>query len=343
MVMRHPETIAPTLDLDLVKKLVGESTTSTPPPAGFDPMTAPQAELLALGFPSRPDPGFQPAEYAIWQDMFAAPLEFSDFAFDILPSFIAQSRGFFGQLPRLQTSGNWSGAYITPRDGTVFRTIWGRWKVPVPALPPGGVAADKYRSSTWIGFDGQRLYFKSTLPQIGTAQAINEVTGAAEYSAWWQWWVRNDIGQAVPITLTGFAIQDGNRIRCYMKVSKNRRKVFFLIKNRSTGQLKHFVQRAPLAYLHHRFTVTGATAEWVTERPADAPNPTPLPLPNYGTVDFRHCGASAINRDTGARVERSLSAARLIDMYIVKQNPERTAKISIAKSFDETEFFTRYQ
>jgi hypothetical protein len=343
MVMRHTETIAPTLDLDLVKKLVGESTTSSPPPAGFDPMTAPQAELLALGFPSRPDPGFQPAEYAIWQDMFAAPLEFSDFAFDILPSFITQSRGFFGQLPRRQTSGNWSGAYITPRDGTVFRTIWGRWKVPMPALPPGGVAADKYRSSTWIGFDGQRLYFRSTLPQIGTAQAINEATGAAEYSAWWQWWVRNDIGQAVPITLTGFAIQDGNRIRCYMKVSKNRRKVFFLIKNRSTGQLKHFVQRAPLAYLHHRFTVTGATAEWVMERPADAPNPTPLPLPNYGTVDFRHCGASAINRDTGARVERSLSAAKLIDMYIVKQNPERTAKISIAKSFDETEFFTRYQ
>jgi hypothetical protein len=30
-------------------------------------------------------------------------------------------------------------------------------------------------------------------------------------------------------------------------------------------------------------------------------------------------------------------------MYIVKQNPERTVKISIAKPIDETEFDTRYQ
>ena len=337
--MRYTETFAPTLDIDRMKKFVADSTRSAPPPAGFDPMTASQAQLLALGFPSRPDAGLQPAEYAIWQDMFAAPLVFTDFAFDILLSFMVQSRGFSGQ----QTSGNWSGAYIMPRDGTVFRSIWGRWHVPAPVLPPGGVAADKYRSSTWIGFDGQRLYFRSTLPQIGTAQVIDEATGAPAYSAWWQWWVRDDVGQAVPITLTQLDIQPGNRIKCCMKVSKNRKKVFFLIKNAATGHLQHFVQHAPPVYGQHRFTVTGATAEWVMERPADAPNPTPLPLPDYGKVDFSHCGASAINRDTGAKVERSLSAARLIDMYIVKQNPERTVKISIAKPIDDTEFDTRFQ
>src|SRR5258705_12575009 len=238
MVMRHPERLHPEFDLDALKRIVGESITGHLPPEDLDPLAAPQAELLALGFPSRPDPAFQPAEHAIWQDMFAAPLVFTDFAFDILLPFTVQSRGFGGQLPRRQTSGNWSGAYITPRDGTVFRSIWGRWQVPTPVLPPGGVAADKYRSSTWIGFDGQRRYFRSTLPQIGTAQVIDEVTGAAVYSAWWQWWVRNDIGQAYPITLPGFAIQANDRIKCYMKVSKNRRKVFFLIKNSSTGQLK---------------------------------------------------------------------------------------------------------
>src|SRR5260370_17032136 len=172
MVMRNSERLHPEFDLDALKRIVGNSITSHLPPEDFDPLAAPQAELLALGFPSRPDPGFQPAEYAIWQDMFAAPLEFTDFAFDILPSFMVQSRGFFGQLPRRQTSGNWSGAYITPRDGTVFRSIWGRWHVPTPVLPPGGVIADKYRSSTWIGFDGHRLYFRSTLPQIATAPLI---------------------------------------------------------------------------------------------------------------------------------------------------------------------------
>jgi hypothetical protein len=42
-------------------------------------------------------------------------------------------------------------------------------------------------------------------------------------------------------------------------------------------------------------------------------------------------------------VARSLSAAKLIDMYVVRQNPERTVKISIAKPIDETDFRTRYQ
>jgi hypothetical protein len=42
-------------------------------------------------------------------------------------------------------------------------------------------------------------------------------------------------------------------------------------------------------------------------------------------------------------VERSLSAAKLIDMYVVKQNPERTAKISIAKPLDSTEFLTHFR
>src|SRR5882762_694829 len=343
MDMSHTETIASEFDLDILKKLVADSITSSLPPVGFDPMTAPQTELLKLGFPSRPHPEFQPAEYAVWQDMFAPPLEFTAFAFDILPDFTAQSRGFFGQLPRRQSSSNWSGAYITPRDGTVFRTIWGRWRVPTPQLPPGGVAADKYRSSTWIGFDGQRRYYRSTLPQIGTAQHINEATGAPQFSAWWQWWVRNDLGQAYPITITGFPVHAGDLIKCYMKVAKNRSKVSFLIRNVTTNQFRHFAHGAPPTSWHRPFMVPGATAEWVMERPADAPDPTPRPLADYGTVKFRKCGASAINPDTLAKVERSLSAARLIDMYVVEQNPERTVTISIAKPIDETEFRTRYQ
>jgi hypothetical protein len=40
--------------------------------------------------------------------------------------------------------------------------------------------------------------------------------------------------------------------------------------------------------------------------------------------------------------ERSLSAAKLIDMYAVKRNPERTATISIAKPPATTEFLTRF-
>jgi hypothetical protein len=68
-----------------------------------------------------------------------------------------------------------------------------------------------------------------------------------------------------------------------------------------------------------------------------------LQLPDYGTVNFHDCGATAINIHTAAMEERSLSAARLIDMYVVKQAPERTEKISIAKALGPTEFLTYFR
>jgi len=53
--------------------------------------------------------------------------------------------------------------------------------------------------------------------------------------------------------------------------------------------------------------------------------------------------AMAINMDTGAIVERTLAGARPIDMYVEKQNLERTVKISIAKQLDLTEFLTHFR
>ena len=35
---------------------------------------------------------------------------------------------------------------------------------------------DEYKSSCWVGLDGQRAYADSTLPQIGTEQSINKVS-----------------------------------------------------------------------------------------------------------------------------------------------------------------------
>jgi Peptidase A4 family len=335
----------PRLNQDILINIIRASITSVLPPRGFDPLAASQEELRELGFPARPNPALRPAEYAFWQEMFARPLEFEAFDFDFLPLFTTQSRGFFGQLPRRQTSFNWSGAYITPRDGTVFSSIWGKWQVPTPNLPPGGLPGDKYRSSTWVGFDGQRRYYRSTLPQFGTAQNIDPILGAPtrEFFAWWQWWVRNVVGQAYPTKLLVPTIHAGDLIMCLMQVANDRAGVSFAITNLTTGRAVQFFQGAPPNIWAQPFRVSGATAEWVMERPADAPNPTPLQLPDYGTVDFRDCGAMAINMNTGTTVERSLSAAKLIDMCVVKQNPERTAKISIAKPLDTTEFLTYFR
>jgi hypothetical protein len=342
--MRYEERPRPPIDLDALKRIVGDSITSHVPRAGFDPLTAPQEALMELGFPRRPDRALRPAEYAFWQEMFAPELTFQAFAFDILPFAATQKRAFFAPLPRRQTSFNWSGAYIMPRDGTEFLSMWSQWRVPTPNLPPGGAAAGKYRSSTWIGFDGQRRYYQSSLPQIGTAQNINPVMGVPtrSYYAWWQWWVRDVAGQTF-MPLAEPKIHAGDLVSCYMQVANTRTAVSFVITNLTTGVTMPFTQGAPPDAWNLPFKVSGATAEWVMERSSDPPDPAPLELPDYGRVDFTDCGATAINMNTGATVARSISAAKLIDMYVVRQNPERTVKISIAKPIDETDFYTRYQ
>src|SRR4030081_969781 len=110
MAMRYREMMRPLLDLDALKKIVRESITSHVPPVGFDPLTAPQEVLMELGFPRRPDRALRRAEYAFWQEMFAPKPIFQAFDFDILPLAATQKRAFVAQLPRRQTSLNWSGA-----------------------------------------------------------------------------------------------------------------------------------------------------------------------------------------------------------------------------------------
>jgi hypothetical protein len=344
MAMSDKQGPSPKLDPEALNDVIWDSVTSGLPPTGFDPLAASQQQLAKLGFPKRPNPALQPAEYAFWQKMFAPPFQFEAFKFKILRHITIQSRGFSGQLAPQQTSPNWSGAYITPRDGTVFSSIWGMFQVPTPTLPPDGTGA-KYRSSTWIGFDGQRQYYMSTLPQFGTAQNIDVAMGVptTSFFAWWQWWARGITSQTFPIKLVAPEIHAGDLIMCFMQVATDRAGVSFVIKNLTTGRVVQFSQGAPPPHWGQPFKVSGATAEWVMERSADAPNPTPLPLPDYGTVDFHDCGATAINMNTGATVDRSLSGAKLIDMYVVRQKPERTVKISIAKPIDTTEFLTDYR
>jgi len=343
--MSYEQGARPKFDIEVLRKIVKASVKSTPPPPGFDPLTASQADLKQFAFPVRPDRKLQPAEYAFWQKMFAEQLAFQEFDFDLFTSVVTQARGFSGQSPRRQTSPNWSGAYITPRDGTVFSAIWAEFQVPTPNPPPGGAPGDDDRSSTWIGFDGQRRYYMSTLPQFGTAQDIELNAGipVRSFYAWWQWWVRDLNGQAFPIKLTAPAIHPGDLIMCYMQVASDRARVSFMMKNVTTRRFVHFYQDPPQPGWGLPFKVSGATAEWVMERPAIPPNPNPTPLPDYGTVDFHGCGATAINMQTGAIVERSLSGAKLIDMYIVRQDPQRTVKISIPRQLDTTEFLTEFQ
>jgi len=329
--MSHTETIASEFDLDILKKLVADSITSSLPPVGFDPMTAPQTELLKLGFPSRPHPEFQPAEYAVWQDIFAPPLEFRAFAFDILPDFTAQS----GILRAAARDGNpvptgrvptsrRATATVVPDDlGQVARSH--AHSCPPAAWPPTSTAAQHGSASMGsAGTTGRRC-------RRSHGTAYRRGHGRPAVLGLVAWWVRNDLGQAYPITIHGLPGSCRRPDQVLHEGGEESQQGVFLIRNVTTNQFRHFAHGAPPTSWHRPFKVPGATAEWVIGTAGRCARSHTRPLADYGTVKFRKCGASAINPDTLAKVERSLSAARLIDMYVVEQNPERTVTISIAK------------
>ena len=76
--------------------------------------------------------------------------------------------------------------------------------------------------------------------------------------------------------------------------------------------------------------VSGATAEWVMERPTSLVTNQLYPLPNYGQVEFRQCYAlSARAPGSPGRLER-LIGPKLIKMFKIEQNPHRRVTISKA-------------
>src|SRR5262245_14447287 len=89
-------------DPDTLRKIVTGSTRSKLPPSGFDPLAASQEELKELGFPMRPDPVLRRAAYEFWRTMFARPMQFEAFRFEIVVPAEKRRRIFFGQMPRQQ-------------------------------------------------------------------------------------------------------------------------------------------------------------------------------------------------------------------------------------------------
>ncbi len=206
-------------------------------------------------------------------------------------------------------------------------SVMGTWTVPRVSEPPGGNEAE-YHSSTWIGIDGQRTYKDSSLLQIGIRQRW--VRGAAPkqdmYDAWFQWWAR---GEAYPpIPLPSFPVKDGDTISAILTVL-NPTTVRFNMKNVTQGvMLQAFDVPAPAAR-----TVSGATAEWIMERPSPIPVDGwgAYSLPAYTPFAFTNCLAQAYAPGGSTPIAVDLQTARLIRMYEISANPTRLRTLSVAK------------
>ncbi len=328
---------------DLLEQIVARTTLFPLPPEDFNPLTASEEELEHFGLPLEPDADRQPALNAFWRRMYKPPLQFVpiEFAFKNIAKITAinHRQQALGLRTRGQNSPNWSGAYIKPRDGQVFTEIWGQWQVPTPGVPSTAVVPGQYyRCSTWIGLDGQRRYYQSSLPQIGTEQSIDDASNTREYSAWWQWWVR---GQCYPAVDMGLSINAGDLIMCNLRVLPSRNRVRFQLRNEST--MSQAFDYGDALTLPIPLQVAGATAEWITERPAIFCTDTLYEFPDYNTVLFSDCIAVTAPPSGGPGVERRLEGCQLIDMFEARWPPQRTAKISDARRLaNERQVLTRH-
>lgn len=314
----------------------------TKPRPDFDALTASDEELAALELPPRPDQAAEPALWDMWEKFFRPSVEYRTQLPELSP-FNAERHhreAFQRTSPRQESSNNWAGAYVTPHHGRRFREIYGIWQVPEVTQPLGiPLPADgEYYSSIFIGLDGQRLYLDASLPQIGTRQNI-DTTGNAVYETWFEWFER---GQATWPTKLDLPVTPGDFIYCWMTVlgpSKLRAMIINL--NTRWGQI--VFARAPdipLGSGLFRPRVSGATAEWIVERPTSAAGKIET-LADYGQVDFEACLAVATRPSIGHRVH-DLTGARLIRMLDQRESPHRSSLISRASAEDSTTLSVQY-
>jgi len=310
------------------------------PPPDFDPLTAGPGELERYGIPPKPDPDRQPALTRFWTEMYS-PLDDGRRLVFVAPPIQVPGTSYM----KTEASLNWSGAYITPRNGQQFTEVHAAWTIPHVTVPASRSESAEYRSSIWIVFDGQRRYFDSSLPQLGTGQFVkNDPAADPYYHTWCQWWLRDNSQTYEPLILS-VKIAPCQRVMASLLV-RSKTEVHGIIVNRTTGEILPFIMDAPTDRASStKLKVSGATAEWIVERPADE-RVEPYALPDYGTVHFTNCCAlSAEMSVEGAPRpgrERTLVDARLIRMYKRARNPSRTVMISKAERQDVDQFKTLY-
>lgn len=329
--------------------------TLNPLPADFDPLDPKLAKLevgdfVRLGLPPRPT---DPAALRLWQEMIPRDLKIElPLAVDRLGDYQFRADMAFGlsalsadqgdddvtqarvaSIPRgrLGSSRNWSGAAIFANRGDRFNQVIASWTIPAVSAGNGD---GPWVCSTWIGIDGLRRWMKS-MPQMGTAQVVGD-TGERdsagnrlpEYFAWWQWWLRGRTIQA-PIVFPTGALYPGDKVYCCVTLLPpdqpdpgDRHHVQFFLSVNGVGspvEIEPPPTNDPDIDGGRRVPATGASAEWILERPT-ALHASPdgnikagelFPLPKFDTAgadDF----AASLAPDPDPLVVASLAAAPII-------------------------------
>jgi hypothetical protein len=237
-------------------------------PAGFDPKTASDEELLTYGFPRRPDPSDVKA-YKRWSEIASFTRE--DVTVTLNPGKShrpvpksAKDAGKAGNVEFL----NWSG-YALIGGSPKFDEIVGVWVV-----ANIGTQFEKFTgySSTWVGIDGDCSC--NDLIQDGTEQ--DWIGGSAHYYSWVEFIPLDEMRISLTVqpgdimyASSAMVVKDGKTYGSYNMANYNTRKTASLTIAMPSGD-----------------KFSGASAEWIMERTeVDGSFENPLPYYAFDYMD----------------------------------------------------------
>ncbi len=322
----------------------------------FDATRASPEELFALGLPPRPDARRLPLQRQAWNRAFSQPVKVEPFAPAPNPikfrSLVRRLNVLSLSQTRFEGSSNWSGAYISSNRDRHLLQVWGLWQIPdglkKPLPPFEGDPGKPFKVGTWIGLDGQRSYFDGSLPQVGTVSVL-DTDGTRKAEAWVQWWAKDELG--LDLQTLSLKVQPGQTVLCVLMVLDPQR-VAAVVINLSTipitvqpvGIIPPFAKLPGGGAAQPK--VSGATAEWVVERPSDINADRFENFPNYGHTQFEFCGAVEGTHPGLPSLlhglPMGLQGARDIRMFQTLHDPARTQYISMPHKIDDSTLRVRY-
>jgi hypothetical protein len=240
-----------------------------PPPAGFNPLTASDAELEQWGFPPRPSKTDK-AGYARWKRT-ATLMRVTP---QLTPTNIYNGPARNVRLgPSVKnaistTSENWSGVVITDANGTFAANnsfVFADWNIPAVGQPIGICNSTWYYSSQWVGFDG---FGTNDVLQAGDEADAN--CTSTSYSFWYEWYPNAE-------TRISFPAAPGDPISVNVWYTTASPHGHATLTNWLTGNAAFIGFNPPSGT-----TYFGSSAEWIVERPTV--NGSLADLSNYSSM-----------------------------------------------------------
>ncbi|MGO9945594.1 MAG: G1 family glutamic endopeptidase [Steroidobacteraceae bacterium] len=173
---------APTSDMPAPQTVIPPPSGSKVLPAltGNEAQSVSREELLARGYPPRPDAGASPDLYVKWLNVVSRPIVLLP-SHGVAHSEISHQKPGVEESPANATNSHWSG-FVAREENGFYYGIQATWNVP-EVEAGAGVGTTTY-SGYWVGLDG---YPPSTdVEQAGTEQDLISTTffDLAIYYAW---------------------------------------------------------------------------------------------------------------------------------------------------------------